>query len=120
MPATGLHALGERAFALALEKGFHAHDETFVGYHRAPERVASRIALIHAELSEALEEVARHRPHRYEGENGKPEGLAIDLADVILRTVDLAHSLGIDLDRAVADKHAYNITRPIRHGGKAL
>ena len=29
-----------------------------------------------------------------------------------------AERLGIDLERAVEEKHAYNLTRPFKHGGK--
>lgn len=48
----------------------------------------------------------------------KPEGMASELADVIIRVGDLAEHLGIDLDRAVTLKMAYNASRPYRHGGK--
>lgn len=48
----------------------------------------------------------------------KPEGLAIEIADVILRLLDLCESQGIDLERAMRLKHEYNKTRPRMHGGK--
>lgn len=41
----------------------------------------------------------------------KPEGFPIELADVILRTLDACHAWGIDIDEAVARKMAYNATR---------
>jgi NTP pyrophosphatase (non-canonical NTP hydrolase) len=47
---------------------------------------------------------------------GKPEGLPSELADIIIRVGDLAHRLGIDLDSVVELKHAYNVTRPFKHG----
>jgi hypothetical protein len=39
-----------------------------------------------------------------------------ELADVIIRALDLSARLGIDIDRAVLAKHEYNKTRPILHG----
>lgn len=41
-----------------------------------------------------------------------------ELADIIIRTLDVAWQMKIDIERAVAIKHAYNETRPYRHGGK--
>lgn len=83
------------------------------------------IALIHSEVSEALEAYRDrmeltaiwHRPGK--GVNpGKPEGVPVELADVIIRVMDFCAGVGIDLEMAIAEKHAYNITRPYRHGGK--
>ncbi len=50
--------------------------------------------------------------------SGKPEGVPIELADVLIRIGDLCGYYGIDLEEAVRVKHAYNQTRPRRHGGK--
>jgi NTP pyrophosphatase (non-canonical NTP hydrolase) len=41
-----------------------------------------------------------------------------ELADIIIRTLDTAQAFGVDIDRAVTAKMAYNATRPHRHGGK--
>ena len=176
-------------------------------------RIASCLALIHCEISEAVECVARGFMHLHwlapdgtrtgkvenltveqarswtnylRGQNYKPEGFPVELADVFLRTCDLAESLkvelkydfdkrhtftpltdpeaiaaalrgvhkcldsfdlepyfgfqlarsgltstlhalhqvahatGVDLLAMAELKHAYNQTRPIRHGGKLL
>lgn len=53
------------------------------------------------------------------GGAGKPEGAASELADVVIRVLDLAGALGIDLQDAIERKHAYNATRAHRHGGRA-
>lgn len=50
--------------------------------------------------------------------NGKPEGIPIELADVIIRVLDYCGYAGIDIDAAISQKHEYNKTRPYRHGGK--
>jgi len=41
-----------------------------------------------------------------------------ELADVVIRSMDTAVQLGVDLGRAVALKAAYNRTRPYKHGNK--
>lgn len=41
-----------------------------------------------------------------------------ELADIIIRTLDVAAHLGVNIGACVASKHAYNQTREYRHGGK--
>lgn len=81
-------------------------------------RVIVLLALITTEVAEAIEEVRAGRFREWSGENGKPEGLPAELADVVIRCFDLAEGLGIDLTGAIERKHAYNASRPARHGGK--
>ena len=50
----------------------------------------------------------------------KPEGIAVELADVILRTLDLMAALWVDVDAVVMAKHRYNLGREYRHGGKRI
>jgi len=54
------------------------------------------------------------------GVTPKPEGMPSELADIIIRTLDFAAMFNIDVDKAVAEKLAYNRTRGRRHGGKTL
>lgn len=80
------------------------------------------IALIHSEVSEALEEYRNGRlpTEVYTGNGGKPEGIPIELADVIIRIFDYCGYAGIDIDAAITQKHEFNKTRPYRHGGKKI
>lgn len=116
-----LNEMRDKAHQTSKNKGWHD-----------PEVDASfgdRIALMHSELSEALEEYRNgHGPNetyynksvmslRYQQ---KPEGIPIELADVIIRIGDFCGKYEIDIEEAVKLKMDYNDTRPHRHGGKKL
>lgn len=75
------------------------------------------IALIHTELSEAFEEYRDGKPMVYK-EGEKPEGIAVELIDAVIRIFDyLAHEK-VDIEGLLIAKHEYNKKRPYRHGGK--
>lgn len=80
------------------------------------------IALIHSEVSEALDEYRNGHEYTeiyYIGNIGtKPEGVPIEMADIILRVLDFCGHAGIDIEEALRLKMAYNDSRPFRHGGK--
>lgn len=67
------------------------------------------IALMHSELSEALEAMRNH---------GKKEDLAEELADCCIRIFDYCGARDIDLEKALVKKMEYNKGRPYRHGKK--
>lgn len=48
----------------------------------------------------------------------KPKGVAVELADCLLRILDYCGYAGIDIEEALRLKHEYNKTRSYRHGGK--
>jgi hypothetical protein len=52
------------------------------------------------------------------GYDCEPEGVPIELADIILRVLDIAGGKGIDIEGALRIKAAYNAHRPFLHGGK--
>lgn len=88
-------------------------------YEGQREHIISKLALIISEASEAIEEIRDGHLEEYEI-NGKPEGLPVELADVIIRALDLAHLLSIPIGDVVARKLAFNATRGKMHGGKTI
>ena len=70
------------------------------------------------EIAEAYEEHRNGKPLVYDGENGKPEGLAIEYADALIRILHWFARHNLSASRVVAMKMNYNITRPYRHGNK--
>lgn len=92
------------------------------GFWKEERNDAECIALMHSELSEMLEECRkggsldiRYIPNL----GGKPEGVIIELADVLIRIFDWLGARGIDaetLAHAIYVKMAYNVKRPELHG----
>ena len=79
--------------------------------------VPEQIALVHSELSEALESWRVSEPLLWLDE-GKPCGLASEYADAAIRLFHYAGLNGFDLLEVVETKMQYNENRPYRHGGK--
>lgn len=95
--------------ALAVEKGWWDSGRS----------TAEIVALCHSELSEALEEDRNHKPPIYfTTDHPKPEGIAVELADCVIRIMDYFGYCGWNLEQVMAAKIAYNRTREHKHGGK--
>jgi len=96
------------------------------GWHDKPRSDGEIIALVHSELSEALEEIRNHRAFTeiyFEPDKEgipKPEGAAVELVDAVIRILDALALKKVDAEEVLELKHRYNLTRPYRHGGKAL
>ncbi len=122
--------LQHEVWKIAEEKGWHEGEPISFGEF---------ISLCHTELSEAFE-IYRERgvcgityvklsetlEHTTRGEVDMelpisgPEGIPIELADVIMRIFDYCETKGINLQKALEAKMEYNKTREHRHGGKFL
>lgn len=92
------------------------HDESLLPPFRTSNKyskecatlIASKLALCHSELSEALEGMRKglmddHLKHRAMVE--------VELADTMIRIMDLAGYLGLDLGGAIIEKLNYNAQR---------
>jgi len=79
-----------------------------MGWHNKPREVGTLIALCHSELSEAMEGARKdlmddHLPTR--------KMLEVELADCIIRILDMAGLYNLDVAGAIAEKHDYNRNR---------
>lgn len=103
-----INEMVEQAHATAVDKGWWGE----------PRNLPTQIALMHSELSEALEAYRDGEPDYHWSADEKPEGIVAELADVLIRVADTCGRYGWDLERAVVEKMRYNESRPHRHGGK--
>ena len=91
------------------------HDNAAVhGWWEEPREDGTLIALIMSEAAEALEALRKG--------NGPDEhcpqfsGAEVELADVVIRIMDMAEARGWDVAGAIVAKHEFNKTRPYKHG----
>jgi len=106
-----LKSLMEQAHATAKAKGWWETERPFL----------EQLMLMVSELSEAGEDYRVHglSPDKFlRIESGKPEGIAVELADVLIRLGDTCEAYDIPLVEALEKKLAYNLTRPYRHNNK--
>jgi NTP pyrophosphatase (non-canonical NTP hydrolase) len=112
----------------AIDAGFWEKD---TGGNWIKRNLGELIALIHSELSEALEALRHNRLQpaneycHFLGKNKlklikkakwEKDTFSDELADAVIRICDLAQSEGIDLEWQIEKKLAFNRTRPKKHG----
>lgn len=101
------NTIQNQVYRTAVEKGWWSESERNEG---------ELIALMHSELSEALEGLRHGNPKS----DKLPEFSAIEeeYADVIIRIMDHSQHKGYRVAEAIIAKTAFNESRPYKHGGK--
>lgn len=99
-----LNELCRRAYDNAKLKGFWEHDAGEQEYSQ----IATRLALVHSEVSEGLEELRLPDFSR--------DAFLEEMADVFIRVGDVCAHFGADMEAIVLEKMSKNEKRPQRHG----
>ena len=98
-------------FTNAISKGFHVNDTP-----PTLDRVATYCANLHGEVSELWEAARKGNLNNPCDKKCNLTCAEEELADIVIRALDTAHGLGVDIGRAVHLKSEYNATRPHMHG----
>ena len=91
---------------------------------RGKRNVPELLCLIHSEVSEAME---GHRKNLMDDKLPHRKMLEVELADTVIRIMDLAGSMDMDIGGALTEKMLYNASRAdhkpenrLKEGGKAF
>ena len=112
-----------RKSLLEMQREVVAYEE-MKGWQPNDNRFLESLALLHSEISEALEAYRDKDWGSIREEDGKPEGVTSELADVFIRLLStwaqFLTPLGHDLEEQFELKMAYNRNREWRHGGRTI
>jgi NTP pyrophosphatase (non-canonical NTP hydrolase) len=110
-----IQACALEMYAIADKSGFH--EDEIIGV--IPANFGAWMANLHSEVSELWEAYRKGQLASPCDKGGTIMTCAEEeLADIVIRAMDTAVGLGVDIGRAIELKSAYNRTRPFRHGGK--
>ena len=92
-----------------LTSGTNLVEEARKGTRLGKAIVAEKLCLIHSEVSEAME---ASRKNLMDDKLTHRKGVEVELADAVIRILDLCGALELDLDGAITEKLIFNLTRP--------
>jgi NTP pyrophosphatase (non-canonical NTP hydrolase) len=110
-----INQIQKQVHELAIKKGWYDSQKWYarllrkIGIRiRVKRSIPELLSLIHCELSEGLQEYRKDNMKKFKEE----------IADVVIRILDMCGELKIDLQQEILKKHNFNKTRPYRHGNK--
>ena len=95
------------AFKAVTQKEIHENAVNH-GWWEDKRPIPELLCLVHSEISEALEAYRKH----------DDEHVAEELADAVIRIMDMCEAYEINLEEEIRKKHEINKGRPYRHGNK--
>lgn len=105
---SGVNTLQDVCFGASVKSGWWNDLETGELLVNRPHIIGEKIALIHSEVSEALE---GHRKNLMDDKIPHRKMVEVEFADTIIRIMDTAGALGLDVAGAIVEKMAYNAGR---------
>ncbi len=112
----GLQAMFFSTFVLLQKKDHATNVERGFWTPPASTEDGTKLALIHAEVSECLEAIRDDDPPDKHVPSMK--SAVVELADVVIRVMDLCERHDWPLAEAILAKAKVNLGRPWKHGGK--
>lgn len=106
-PIGALDDLAKEVHQINVEKGFWEDREN--------KNFGEMVALMHSELSEALE---AHRKDLKDDKLTHRKGIDVELADCLIRIMDYCGAYDVPIGDIVREKINYNKSRPFKHGKK--
>ena len=119
-----------------LQREIHQNNKA-KGFYDEPKNIGEMLALIHSEVSEALEcdrkdkicgldadeveeltKLTDDVTFKVKFEMQVKDTFEDELADIAIRVLDLAHFKGVNLEKHIRSKMRYNTLRPHKHGKK--
>ncbi len=107
---TTLNEIADAVHENAVEKGFHPREENERQF------MANQCNNLHGEVTELWD---AYRAGKEDAPCDKSIDLSCkeeELADLVIRALDISRRLNIDILNCVLIKHSYNLTREHKHG----